>query len=54
MYKYQIHSSGTKSIFFERDGIRTSFVDGSVGNTDYEEYLKWVAEGNEAEEWVSE
>ena len=23
-------------------------------NTDYQEYLKWVAEGNEAEEWVSE
>lgn len=23
-------------------------------NKDYQEYLKWVAEGNEAEEWVSE
>ena len=23
-------------------------------NTDYQKYLKWVAEGNEAEEWVVE
>ena len=23
-------------------------------NKDYQEYLKWVAEGNEAEEWVAE
>ena len=24
------------------------------GNTDYQEYLAWVAEGNEAEEWSAE
>ena len=23
-------------------------------NTDYKQYLEWVAEGNEAEEWVAE
>jgi hypothetical protein len=23
-------------------------------NTDYQEYLAWVAEGNEAEEWSAE
>ena len=36
-------------------------VDGSItfipfdeANNDYKQYLEWVAEGNEAEEWVAE
>ena len=30
------------------------FIPFDEGNRDYQEYLKWVAEGNEAEEWVAE
>jgi hypothetical protein len=30
------------------------FIPFDEANTDYQEYLKWVAEGNEAEEWVTE
>ena len=30
------------------------FIPVNEANTDYQEYLKWVAEGNEAEEWVNE
>jgi hypothetical protein len=26
----------------------------NLENTDYQEYLTWVAEGNEAEEWSAE
>ncbi len=51
MYKYKIHSLGTKTIILEKDGFLISFVDPSLGNTEYEKYLKWVAEGNVAEEW---
>lgn len=54
MYKYKTSLTDTKIIYLEKDGFLISFADGSIGNKDYEEYLKWVAEGNEAEEWVSE
>jgi hypothetical protein len=46
----------TKTIFnqnvvwYEENGFRISFIDPSPGNTEYQEYLKWVSEGNVAEE----
>lgn len=45
---------GTKIIYLEKDGFLISFADNSIGNKDYEEYLKWVAEGNTAEEYQPE
>jgi hypothetical protein len=54
MYKFKISSSDNKIIIKEEDGLILSFLDPSPGNTDYEAYLAWVAEGNTAEEWSAE
>ena len=32
----------------------SAFIPFDEGNTDYQAYLAWVAEGNEAEEWQEE
>ena len=32
----------------------SAFIPFDEGNTDYQAYLAWVAEGNEAEEWSAE
>ena len=48
MYKYQIVDND-KIIIKELPGLRMSFSE-NPDNTDYQEYLKWVAEGNVAEE----
>ena len=47
-YKKQelIHST---VVWYENDGYRISFVDPSLGNSEYEAYLAWLAEGNEPE-----
>ena len=31
-----------------------AFIPESNANTDYQQYLEWVAEGNTAEEWDTE
>jgi hypothetical protein len=36
-------------IYLIADGI--SFVPSDLANSDYQQYLAWVAEGNTAEEW---
>lgn len=53
MYKLFYHPQlgHLSSIYRESDG---AFIPLDEANNDYQEYLKWVAEGNEAEEWVSE
>jgi hypothetical protein len=35
---------------FNKDGSESN-IPSDEANTDYQEYLKWVAEGNVAEEW---
>jgi hypothetical protein len=54
MYKFTTSLSNSKVIIKEEGNVRLSFLDPSPGNTDYQEYLAWVAEGNEAEEWSAE
>jgi hypothetical protein len=44
-------SIGVHYIFREDD---QSFIPLDPANTDYQAYLAWVAEGNEAEEWSAE
>ena len=46
----------TGSLFIKRfneDGSESN-IPSDEANTDYQEYLKWVSEGNTAEEWVAE
>ena len=52
MYKLVTSSLGDDvTIRRESDG---ACIPMDEANKDYQEYLKWVAEGNEAEEWVAE
>ena len=41
----------TTVIWYEKDGVRVSFVDPSPDNADYQRYLEWVAAGNSPEPW---
>jgi hypothetical protein len=51
---YILKRPNSEYIFFiENDDSRT-FIPKDEGNTDYQAYLTWVAEGNEAEEWSPE
>lgn len=40
---------GTNIVWYDKEGFRISFVDPSEGNSDYQQYLAWLAEGNEPE-----
>ena len=52
MYKLIINLNG-ENISVQRLSDN-AFIPMSEANTDYKQYLKWVAEGNEAEEWVAQ
>jgi hypothetical protein len=49
MYKIMIGPNGGRVITKRVNGGILSFSDPSPGNTDYEEYLQWVAAGNTPE-----
>jgi hypothetical protein len=49
VYKIIITSDGSKAILKTVDGGVITFSDPSHGNTDYEEYLKWLSAGNTPE-----
>ena len=49
MYKIIQTPLNSTVIVLEKDGIMLSF-EPKEDNTDYQDYLKWVAEGNTAEE----
>ena len=46
MYKISKNSVNQNIISIELNGVLKSFTE-DPANTDYQEYLKWVAEGNE-------
>lgn len=49
---YKIIKTGIDDIILRESDNANIPMD--EANKDYQEYLKWVAEGNEAEEWVNE
>jgi len=51
MKTFYIFKDGSEEsvIYLIADGI--SFVPTDPANSDYQQYLAWVAEGNTAEEW---
>jgi hypothetical protein len=51
MYYFCLSPYGDEKSFRDEDG--RMFV-ADPANRDYQEYLKWIAEGNEATEWNPE
>lgn len=49
-YFKNVADNGTSVIWYEENGFRISFTDRNESNVDYQAYLKWVDEGNTAEE----
>lgn len=52
MYKYKMLGTH-KSIVLEKDGV-ILFIPENEALIEYQDYLKWVAEGNVAEEWSAQ
>ena len=49
MYKLYKLDNKVIGAYKEENGFRTSFTFNHIDNTDYQEYLKWLAAGNTPE-----
>ena len=53
-YTYQSNHPNSKGMIVVQNENSNTFIPMDEANTDYQKYLEWVAEGNEAEEWTEQ
>jgi hypothetical protein len=51
---YSIFVDGPEQVIVQTTDDAVRWIPLDLANTDYQQYLAWVAEGNTAEEWASE
>lgn len=49
-----IQSYGVDIVYYEKNNVRISFGTDDPANTDCQQYLAWLAEGNSPEPWNPE
>ena len=54
MYYIDVKEPFSQEVILKLDGDILMSIPSNKENTDYQAYLAWVAEGNEAEEWNPE